>query len=97
MPQIMPTIDIISSTAPMSIRILAQFRPVNRATPKINDTIPRTAIASPKPPKSAKLNPDTIVITEPIICKIASIVTPVGRDMAEGATELNVVSPHFWQ
>lgn len=69
----------------MSINILAQFLPENRASAKINDNMPKTNIATPNPPNVATPSPASNITTEPKICNIPNIVTPVGLETFEGA------------
>lgn len=90
--------EIMSRTAPISIKILAQFLPENKASAKIKDTAPSTIGTIPNPPRNTEPTaPVPNMIRDPIICNIARIVTPVGLSILAGAAELNLISPQDWQ
>ena len=91
-----PTIEMMSRTAPMSIKILAQFLPVNRAIAKTIGRMASGMIMSPNGPKNAATpSPGANAKSEPTICRIPRIVTPVGLETFIGATGPKCISPHF--
>jgi hypothetical protein len=97
-PQIIPAMEMMSRTAPINIKILAQFLPVKSETAKNNGSIDNGNISIESGP-SKKLSPTPIIKTtmEPIIWRIPSIVTPNGLEILRGAVEAKVISPQCWQ
>lgn len=91
MPQMIPIMLRMSRTAPIRIKILAQFLPDSRASAKNSVSKPKMSTMNPKGPNT---NPDPRVMSEPTICSAARMVTPVGLRnviVAGGATDTPVV------
>jgi len=78
-PMMMPTIEMISNTPTIIIKIRAQFFPVKSATPTIRPIKPKGRRISPNgPPSAVNTVPRRMNTTALRICKIPIIVTPNG-------------------